>query len=270
MLRGNEPRFRGQFAASLLFSLGMQHFHEKCLRWGTSSTVLWIEMILTTCSHRMNFRNNTYQFCEFLLLRVDADGWAFKMGMNERRWWGINGGQATQQQRWTLQVEEGRQRERKKKCEKHKSDEINFNLLVKIMICFFKFFFLLRRLKYSTVGLIYMAQWNRTKKKMHQISNISIISWRPMNLAISRIISNNGHLPQRMDNMWVYNPIKLLEHFHSPRVLFCDSLCLALLYAFAQSPSHTKTNWCHRHDARNYHKTREREREIEVHFDERI
>lgn len=50
-----------------LFSLGVQHFHEECLSGSTSSAVLQIKMVFTTSSHRMYFRNNTYQFCEFFL-----------------------------------------------------------------------------------------------------------------------------------------------------------------------------------------------------------
>lgn len=37
------------------------------------------------------------------------------------------------------------------------------------------------------------------------------------------------HLPQLMDNKWVYNPIKLLEHFHILRVRSYDSLYLVHL-----------------------------------------
>lgn len=51
----------------ILFPFGVQHFHEKGLCGSTSSAVFQIEMIFTTCSHRMDFRNNTYQFCKFLL-----------------------------------------------------------------------------------------------------------------------------------------------------------------------------------------------------------
>lgn len=50
-----------------LFSLGVQHFHEESLCGCTSSTMLQIKVIFSAGSHYMNFRNNTYQFCEFFL-----------------------------------------------------------------------------------------------------------------------------------------------------------------------------------------------------------